>query len=109
MTLVETLVAMVILVMGVLGTFQLLDTANGNDSKSRAREGATNLARELLETARTTSYATVGQTDWFKPTLQGLSGGTGTVTSSSASSQRTTVSRRGYSYEVTLSLSLIHI
>ena len=103
MTLVETLVAMVILVMGVLGTFQLLDTANGNDSKSRAREGATNLARELLETARTTSYATLGQTDWFKPTLQGLSGGTGTVTSPSASSQQTTVSRRGYSYEVTLS------
>jgi Tfp pilus assembly protein PilV len=103
MTIVETMVAMVILLTGLLSTFLLVDVANSGQSRSKAREGATNLARELLEQGRKTRYTTIGQTDWFKPTLQSLQGGSGTVSSPTGASQQTTVARRGYSYTVTAS------
>jgi hypothetical protein len=52
MTLVEVLVAMVILVVGVLGVIPLLDTANNVTDDNLARDTAHALVREQLETAR---------------------------------------------------------
>ncbi|MEA2388652.1 MAG: hypothetical protein QOG41_1425 [Thermoleophilaceae bacterium] len=100
LTLAETLVAATLLIIGSLGTFALVDTANSTTSQARAREGATNLGREVLEDARSTAYANVGPPGWLQPKLQSLSGGTGTVTSPSTYSQQTTVTRRGIAYTV---------
>src|SRR5919197_5517803 len=102
-TLVETMVAVVVLLVGLLSTFALLDVAAGSDSKARAREAATNLAREVLEDAHNTSYGKVGDVDWLRPALVGLQGGSGAVTNPSASSQQTTVTRRGVAYTTKVS------
>ena len=56
MTLVELLVAIVLLCVGVLGTIALIDGANAQTASTSAREGATSMARRLLETSRTLPY-----------------------------------------------------
>jgi len=55
-TLVELLVAATVLVLGGLGTFAMLDGANQTSVTNNARMGATNLAREILEDARSLDY-----------------------------------------------------
>ena len=100
-TLVEALVAAVLLIGGLLATFMALDTANAKGTRTKAREGATNLARELLEATRDTSFAGVGATTtWFQPKLQALSGGSGTVTTPNSYTQQTTATRRGTTYTI---------
>ena len=103
LTIAETLVAATLLLIGALGTFALVDTANSTTAASRAREGATNLGREALEGARSVAYTKIGQPDWFKPQLQALPGGSGDVSTPSTFSQRTTVNRRGILYTLTVS------
>jgi type II secretory pathway pseudopilin PulG len=55
-SLVEVLVAALILVVGAGAAFSLIDSANRSVTFNSARVGATNLARELTEYARTTDY-----------------------------------------------------
>lgn len=55
--LIELVVSMVVLVVGVLGTFVMLDTANRVTRQTLVRDGATSLTREVLERARQLPYA----------------------------------------------------
>jgi prepilin-type N-terminal cleavage/methylation domain-containing protein len=55
-TLTEVIVAAMVLVVGVLGTLTLLDAANHATAQTKQREGATNLAREVIEAARVVGY-----------------------------------------------------
>src|SRR5204863_6008214 len=55
-TLIEVMVAIFILLLGVLGSAQLANTANKLTLNSKQREGATNLAREIIEAARGVDY-----------------------------------------------------
>jgi hypothetical protein len=55
-TIVEVMVAAVLMIIGVLGTVALVDGANQATDATRLREGGTNLAREVVETARGVSY-----------------------------------------------------
>ena len=55
-TLVEVMVAVIILLAGVLGVLTLLDTANGATHRTKVRDGATSLAREAIEAARAWPY-----------------------------------------------------
>jgi hypothetical protein len=96
------MVAATLLLMGALGTFALVDRANGTASASRAREAATNVGREVLEDARSVAYTKIGQPSWFLPQLQALAGGSGTVTTPSTHALRTTVARRGFVFTVTV-------
>ncbi|MDQ3677860.1 MAG: prepilin-type N-terminal cleavage/methylation domain-containing protein [Actinomycetota bacterium] len=68
-TLVEIMVAMVVLLVGVLGTVKLIDSANATTVKTRARETANNLAREIVENARVVDYDTLTAAD-VEPALQ---------------------------------------
>lgn len=102
LTIVETLVAATLLLIGALGTFALIDTANSTTAASRAREGATNLGREVLEDSRSVAFTKIGQANWLQPQLQALAGGSGTVTTPSTYAQSTTVDRRGIRYTVTV-------
>jgi hypothetical protein len=102
LTIAETLVAATLLLIGALGTFALVDTANSTTASSRAREAATNLGREALEDARSVAYTKIGQVGWLQPQLQGLAGGNGGVTAPSVFAERTTVSRRGIVYTLTV-------
>jgi type II secretory pathway pseudopilin PulG len=58
-TLFETLIAAVVLIVGLTTLFGLLDVSVKATASTRAREGGTNLAREILEDARTLSYAQI--------------------------------------------------
>jgi type II secretory pathway pseudopilin PulG len=56
-TLIETLVATILLVTGLLSLFGLLDSTVKASTATRQREAATNLARQILEDARGIPYA----------------------------------------------------
>lgn len=102
-TLVETLVAAVILTFGLLGVFLMIDIANGSTSRSAAREGAVNVAREMLENARAIPYAQLDQPTWATDALSSTEGRSQPVALVGTNGMRTQVSRRGYSYGVTVS------
>src|SRR5687767_10715735 len=55
-TLVELMVAVLILVVGLLGVVTMLQTSDRISARNNQRIGATNLARELIEQARTVAY-----------------------------------------------------
>ena len=55
-TMVEVMAAALILVVGILGTLAMIDGANSRVTSNRAREAATNLAREAIEAARAVPY-----------------------------------------------------
>lgn len=61
MSLVEVMVAAFILAVGVLGVVAVIDRANAATSANKAREGGTNLAREVIENASALSYRDVTQ------------------------------------------------
>lgn len=56
-TIVEVAVASLMLIVGVLGTVALIDSANARTSSTRSQEAATNLGRELTEAARSIPFA----------------------------------------------------
>ena len=55
-TLIEVLVALLILVSGLLALLGLLDLANKTTTKDKLRQNETNLAREVLEDAHDLDY-----------------------------------------------------
>jgi prepilin-type N-terminal cleavage/methylation domain-containing protein len=55
-TLIEVLVGIVLLLVGVLGVVALVDGANAVTSKTKAREGGTNIARSIIEVSRSLRY-----------------------------------------------------
>ena len=62
MTLVEVMIAMVILLVGVLGTLTLVQGSMSSTSRTTAREQATNLARDLVERSRQVGYEDLAST-----------------------------------------------
>jgi prepilin-type N-terminal cleavage/methylation domain-containing protein len=95
-TLIETMIAALVLAVGIAGFFSTLDTSVHAEANSRAREGATNLAREVLEDARTIPYAQLAPTD-IVPELQTMAG------LASTSSPGWTIERRHFTYTVSVS------
>ncbi len=91
-TLVELMVAALVLVIGLLGTFTLLDGANKTTVTNNARMGATNLAREILEDARSLDYDLLTDTQMI-PAIQAKPNMSGTGTPWK-------VQRRGITYSV---------
>jgi prepilin-type N-terminal cleavage/methylation domain-containing protein len=55
-TLVEVLVAIMILLVGVLGVVSMVEGASAVTSKTKAREGGTNVARSVIEVSRSIRY-----------------------------------------------------
>lgn len=96
-TLLETLVAAVVLVVGLMTLFGLLDTSLKATAATRAREGATNLARQILEDARTIPYARLAPSA-IQTELQEMHG---LADASSASGWQ--VVQRGVTYTITVS------
>ncbi|MEA2149417.1 MAG: hypothetical protein QOD69_1247 [Solirubrobacteraceae bacterium] len=61
MTIIEVMVAMVVLLVGALGVMTMLDTSSKVTTANIARDGALGLAREQLEASRELSYSTLAQ------------------------------------------------
>lgn len=94
-TIVEMMVAMLVLLVGVLGTLKLVDTAQALGQTSRSREAATNLGREIVESARSIDYDLL-LTDPASAKLQSVNG----LADASAGSAGWQIERRGVSFTV---------
>jgi Tfp pilus assembly protein PilV len=73
LTLVEVLVATIVLATGIVGTFGMLNTSAKTSAQTHDREGAVSLAREILEDARTIPFAQLSQSSVAKE-LQAMEG-----------------------------------
>src|SRR5215207_925313 len=96
-TLIEVLVAMLILLVGVLGVVTMVDGANAVSSKTKAREGGTALARSVIEVSRSIRYRDLSESTLAAAldTRQGL-------TDAKPSTPGYTFKSRGIYYERTL-------
>ncbi len=98
-TIIEVMVAMVVLIVGVLGTVVLVQGSFASTSRTSAREQGTNLARDLVERSRQAAYTaiTVGNAGSV------LAGTLPAAEVSGLSGSTFHVSRRGVDYTVTVS------
>ncbi|MDP8967661.1 MAG: prepilin-type N-terminal cleavage/methylation domain-containing protein, partial [Actinomycetota bacterium] len=88
-TIIEVIVASVVLLVGMLGVLTMLTGSLATTAASNKRVAATNLARELVETTRGLDY---GNLDAVSAQLQARGLGSGSPW---------TIARRGVSYTVT--------
>jgi len=70
---IESLVAAVVVVVGLLGAFLLLDVAAATSAATRARSGAVNLAREISEDSRSIPFSQLAPSTVVTQ-LQGMPG-----------------------------------
>jgi prepilin-type N-terminal cleavage/methylation domain-containing protein len=94
-TIIEVMVAAMILVLGILATFTMFDTANALTVDNRAREGATNLTRELIDTARSVDYDNLTAAQ-AQSTLEGVPG----LGDANLAKSGWQINRRGIQYTV---------
>jgi prepilin-type N-terminal cleavage/methylation domain-containing protein len=94
-TLIEVLIAMAILFIGVLGTLALIDRANATTVDTRSREAAVNLAREVVEGARSVPFPKLTPAS-IEPEIQALPG-----LADDGAPAGWTIRRRGFTYTVT--------
>ena len=95
-TLVEVLVAIFVLLVGVLGVVAMVDGANAITGKTKAREGANNVSRSVVEVARAVPYKNLSDVSL----LSALASRPGLGDTSAGSAY--TVSARNVNYDVTL-------
>ena len=96
-TIVEVMVAAMLLLVGMLGVASMVDQAGRSTLQSKTREGGTNLAREILEQTRTLQYTDLN-TAAMTPKLQALPGLAG------VSQTPWVIERRGVRYTITASV-----
>jgi len=100
--LVETLVAAVVLAVGLLGSFMMLNSTVDASAVARAREGGVTLAREITEDARSIPYSQLSNST-IAAQLQAMPG-----LASSSPGGPWTIVRRGVTYTVTASVTTIN-
>jgi prepilin-type N-terminal cleavage/methylation domain-containing protein len=93
-SLIEVMIAALILLVGAGAAFSLIDSANRSVTSNGARVGGTNLGRELAEYARTTDYDLL-QPSQVVPALRKHPSIAGTLSGSTW-----TIERRGVTYTV---------
>lgn len=96
-TIIEVMVAMVMLVVGVLGMLVMVEGSLSSTSRTTAREQGTNLAREIVERSREIPYSST-TTDAAPAALAAVLPENPSVTGSTFA-----VQRRNVDYEVTVS------
>jgi hypothetical protein len=97
LTLIEVLMASIILVVGLTALFGLVDNSVKASYSTRAREGATNLARQILEDAHTIPYSQIAPSS-ITEQLQAMQPAGAQVSSSPWK-----ISQRGVTYTVKVS------
>jgi prepilin-type N-terminal cleavage/methylation domain-containing protein len=95
-TLVEVMVAVVLLLVGVLGVVTMVTGANAQTAVTKSREGATNLAREVLDAARGVDYNDDLTPSAIIPALQAEPG----LADSDTSVAGWQINRRGVTYTI---------
>ncbi len=99
-SLIEVLIATMILIVGLLALVSMLDTSVTAGMTTSAREGATNLARQIIEDARTIPYAQIMPTT-IESQLQAVKAESELpLADASASEAGWQIKRRGFTYVV---------
>ena len=101
-TIVEVLVAIIILVVGLLGTADILLHADRSTVSSQAREGGVALQRELVEAARNIPFTQLSQAS-VVPTIKNMPG----FTSSSVGANGWQIKRRGINYTMAIGVCAV--
>lgn len=96
-TVVELSITIAVLLVGVLGTVSMIDGASATTANNRAREGATALARELVELTRAIPYHQLSP-DQIAAELQTRQG----LADSDAAAPGYTLHRREFTYTVSV-------
>jgi len=96
-TIIEVLVAAVVLLVGLLGTFSVIETAHSTITTTKAREQGTSLQRELIEAVRTIPYDQLTP-DGVASRLQAQPG----LGDASATSAGWTIRRRNETYSISV-------
>ena len=94
-TLVEVMVAVVLLVVGALGVITMVTGANAQTAVTKGREGATNLSREVIDAARGVDYDSLTSSA-IVPALQAEPG----LADSEPSTTGWQINRRGVVYTI---------
>jgi type II secretory pathway pseudopilin PulG len=94
-TLVEVMVAVVLLIVGTLGVVTMITGANAQTAVTKSREGATNLSRELVDAARGVDYDSLTSTG-IVPALQAQPG----LADSDSGASGWQINRRGVVYTI---------
>jgi prepilin-type N-terminal cleavage/methylation domain-containing protein len=94
-TLVEVMMTMLVLLVGMAGAVTMVNGSNAITAKTKQREAATNLQRELIEAARSIPYAQLTQNGL----ASGLEARPG-LADSTPSTTAWTIERRGTVYTV---------
>jgi prepilin-type N-terminal cleavage/methylation domain-containing protein len=95
-SLIEVLVAITILLVGVLGVVAMVDGANAVTQRTKAREGATNVARSVIEVGRAVPYKDLDEASL----LAALDSRPGLDDAQPVAGHQ--VRMRGFTYEVTV-------
>lgn len=99
-SLIEVLIATMILIVGLLALLSMLDTSVKAGMTTSAREGATNVARQIIEDARTVPYAQIMPTT-IESQLQAVKAESEyPLADASASEAGWQIKRRGFTYTV---------
>jgi prepilin-type N-terminal cleavage/methylation domain-containing protein len=120
-TIIEVLIAMFVLLLGVLATTTLLNTANAETERNQARNGATNLVRDIIEASRALPYeqanpttdATGADDSTLETALQNMAPSSGGSASGSSfadtdgSAGGWQIVRRGVTYKVSLEACVV--
>jgi prepilin-type N-terminal cleavage/methylation domain-containing protein len=97
-TFIEVMVAAMILLVGMLGVVTLADVGNKKTSENLAREGATNLAKEVVERSREIAYNSLTKDASGRPSaLTSLPG----LTTTGGAGTWTVTGRRNVTYAIT--------
>ncbi len=96
-TLVEVMVAVALLIIGVLGTITMVTGANAQTAVTKSREGAVNLAREVIDAARGVDYNNDLTPSGIAPALQSQPG----LADADAGTAGWQINRRGVTYTIT--------
>lgn len=97
-SLIELLVAMVVLLIGVSGTIAMLDGANARTVENRSREAGTGLAREVVERTRSLAYPSITSAGLVSQ-LQAMEG----LADDDSAEPGWQIKRRGFSFTVSMS------
>jgi prepilin-type N-terminal cleavage/methylation domain-containing protein len=101
-TIIEVMVAMVILLVGLGGTLTLLEQSARTTSSTKAREGAVALSRELVEAARGMPYDQLTQSS-VVPGIRAMPG----FTTSAVGGSGWSVQRRGITYTMAVGVCAV--
>lgn len=101
-TLIEVIVAMVVILVGVLGTVALIDRASAQSAEAKSRQTANALIRDIIETSQGIAYTSL-TTEAAKTALEGA----GFPDANPSTANTWEISRNGITFTMTVTACVV--